>query len=203
MDPYGKKELIDFYDRHLRDFGDHPQAVRWTPEGQTKRYEAFLSLAGDLTGRTVLDFGCGKGDLCGFLRSKGVDCEYHGIDMNESLVSFARTKYPSVDFRSLDIEEELIDDIYDVIIACGVFNLRVGGIRESMENTLKRIFDRCNGVLYFNALSWNTAVRDVELYYVRPEEMLVFLRKELSPHVVLRDDLVKGDLYFSVSREGA
>lgn len=72
MDPYGKEELLSFYDMHVKDFGDHPQAVRWTPEGQLRRYEALLEVSGDLTGKQVLDFGCGKGDLCGFLRDRGI-----------------------------------------------------------------------------------------------------------------------------------
>jgi 2-polyprenyl-3-methyl-5-hydroxy-6-metoxy-1,4-benzoquinol methylase len=72
MDPLGKKELLSFYGRHLRDFGDSPQAVRWTPEGQIRRYETLLSITGDLSGKTILDFGCGKGDLFGFLKDKGI-----------------------------------------------------------------------------------------------------------------------------------
>lgn len=202
MDPLGKKELIDFYDRHLRDFGDRPQAVRWTPEGQIRRYEAFLGLAGDLKGKKVLDFGCGKGDFLGFLRARGIECEYHGMDVNENLIAFARSKYPSEHFYVSDIEEEMPDEQYDVIIACGVFNLRISGIRESMENALKRIFDLCGGVFHFNALSSHSYPLHVDLHYVEPEEMTGFIRKELSPHVTLRDDLVKGDLFFSVSREG-
>jgi 2-polyprenyl-3-methyl-5-hydroxy-6-metoxy-1,4-benzoquinol methylase len=66
MDPLGKKELLTFYDRHLRDFGDAPQAVRWTPGGQLRRYETFISITGDLSGKSMLDFGCGKGDFYGF-----------------------------------------------------------------------------------------------------------------------------------------
>lgn len=62
MDPFGKKELLSFYNRHLHDFGDAPQAVRWTSEGQLRRYETLLKIAGDFSGKTILDFGCGKGN---------------------------------------------------------------------------------------------------------------------------------------------
>ena len=59
VDPYGKKELLDFYTRHLRDHGDAPQAVRWTAAGQLRRYEAFCDVLGDLSGKTPpLLFGC-------------------------------------------------------------------------------------------------------------------------------------------------
>jgi len=43
VDPYGKRELLDFFGLHLHHHGDAPQAVRWTARGQLLRYEAFLS----------------------------------------------------------------------------------------------------------------------------------------------------------------
>ncbi len=62
MDPFGKEGLIAFYDRHLRGFGDSPLSVRWTPIGQRKRYEILLRIAGDISGKDLLGFGCGKGN---------------------------------------------------------------------------------------------------------------------------------------------
>lgn len=55
MDPLGKKDLLSFYNKHLLDFGDLPQAVRWTSEGQRLRYEILLKIAGDISGKKVLD----------------------------------------------------------------------------------------------------------------------------------------------------
>ena len=91
MDPLGKKELLSFYNRHLKDFGDAPQAVRWTPEGQKKRYETLIRIAGDLSGRSVLDFGCGKGDFHMFLRDHSPR-SYCGIDINAHLIDLAKRK---------------------------------------------------------------------------------------------------------------
>lgn len=200
MDEYGKKELLCFYDRHLRDFGDSPQALRWTPEGQEARYSAFLSIAGNLNGKSVLDFGCGKGDFYGFMRARGIDASYCGVDVNASLIGLASEKYPRADFRVVDIEEERLDGRFDVIIACGVFNLRIGGIKESMENVLKLLFDRCGQEMHFNALSSYAVQRDVELFFVSPEELLKFALKSLSLKVTLRHDLVRGDVFVSVFR---
>src|SRR3972149_5095341 len=73
MDPFGKKELLNFYNRHLKDFGDAPQAVRWTPEGQLHRYETLIGIAGDFSGKRVLDFGCGKGYFFVYLQVNSVE----------------------------------------------------------------------------------------------------------------------------------
>ncbi|MDQ7786095.1 MAG: class I SAM-dependent methyltransferase [Thermodesulfovibrionales bacterium] len=196
MDPLGKKELLSFYNRHLKDFGDAPQAVRWTPEGQLRRYENLLRIAGDFSGKTVLDFGCGKGDFYGFLRGKNISVRYCGIDINENLISLARDKYPEAEFIAMDIEKTDLKRNFDYIILCGVFSLRVAGIQETMQNILKMLFSVCTDALHMNALSYYVPQRTVELFYVKPEELLRFALTELSPKVTLTH--ADEDIYLSV-----
>ena len=198
MDPLGKKELLSFYDRHFKDFGDDPRAVRWAPGGQRRRYEALLQITGDITGKDILDFGCGKGDLYGFILEKGLSLCYCGVDVNKNFIDFAARKFPGAEFIAADIEESGLRRLFDIILCCGVFNLRVGGIEESVRNVLKKLFGLCREAMHFNVLSYNTLQRDIELFYVRPEEISRFIRTELTVNAVMRDDLVKGDLFLSI-----
>ncbi len=198
MDPLGRKELLYFYNRHLKDFGNSPQAVRWTPEGQRLRYEALLRIAGNISGKTILDFGCGKGDFYGFLKGKGVPVQYCGIDINDNLIAIAKQKYPETQFLVRDIEEEEFKHSFDIIFVCGVFNLRVAGIEESMNNVLKKLFILCREALHINLLTYYIAQRNVELFYVKPEKILSFALTELSPHVILRHGFLKEDLFISI-----
>ncbi|UCG77751.1 MAG: class I SAM-dependent methyltransferase [Nitrospirota bacterium] len=200
MNPYGKNELISFYDRHLRDFGDHPQAVRWTPSGQMSRFEALLTMAGDISGKKVLDFGCGKGDLYGFLAGRGIITRYTGIDINSNMIELASKKYPEASFSVVDIEEENISEKFDIIFACGVFNLLIAGIEESMHRVLKKLYSLCRGAMHINLLSYDIPARDPQLFYVRPLDITGFTTKELSTDYMLRDDLVKGDLFLTIHR---
>lgn len=202
MDPYGKRELLTFFDRHLRDHGDTPQAVRWTPEGQRLRYEAFREIIGDLGGKSLLDFGCGKGDFYGFLHDRGRSSAYCGVDVNAGLTAMARRKYPEAEFLTLDVEETSWKRRFDVVVACGVFNLRIGGIAASLQETLKILYGLCREALHVNFLSARTPRHDVELYYVEPTDLLRFALEELSPRVTLRHDLVPNDVYLSVYRRG-
>jgi len=196
MDPLGKKELIEFYNRHLKDFGDRPQAVRWTPEGQRRRYETLLAIAGDISGKTVLDFGCGKGDFCGFLKEKGIAANYCGIDINDALISMAKNKYPEAEFIALDIDETAFNRTFDIIFVCGVFNLRIAGIGDSMKTILKNLFPRCHRTLHANLLSYYVPQRNVELFYVKPEEILEFVIREISGSVTLRH--LEEDIFLSI-----
>ncbi len=199
MDPLGKKELISFYDRHLKDFGDSPQSVRWTPSGQMRRYETLLHIAGDLNAKRILDFGCGKGDFLGFLKEKGISVEYMGVDINANLITLAQKKFPEADFVSMDIDETDIAHRFDVIFACGVFNLRIAGIEESMKNAACRLFDMCSEALHLNLLTHYVPMRSVELFYVKPEEILQFAIDRLSRTVTLRNQAE--DIYLSVFRQ--
>jgi len=203
MDPYGKQELLSFFDRQLRDHGDTPQALRWTPEGQRLRYEAFRGIVGNLEGRSLLDFGCGKGDFYGFLRDRGALVAYCGIDVNAGLVAMARRKYPETEFLTLDVEETPWQRRFDVVVACGVFNLRIGGIAASLLETTKILFGLCRESLHLNVLTARTPRRDVELHYVEPVDLLRFALDELSPIVTLRHGLVPDDAYLSVYRCGS
>ncbi len=200
MDPYGKQELLTFFDRHLRDHGDTPQAVRWTPAGQRRRYEAFHEIIGGLEGKSLLDFGCGKGDFFGFLRERGGPGAYCGIDVNAGLTALARRKYPEAEFQTLDIDEAPWERRFDVVVACGVFNLRIGGIAASHRETAKTLYGLCRESLHLNFLTARSPQHDVELHYVEPVALLSFALEELSPKVTLRHGLVPDDVYLSVYR---
>jgi SAM-dependent methyltransferase len=65
---------------------------------QHRRYTAFLIPPG----ASVLDLGCGNGDLLASLSpSRGV-----GIDFSEVAVANARTRHPSLEFHQADIESQ-------------------------------------------------------------------------------------------------
>jgi SAM-dependent methyltransferase len=201
MDPLGKKELLNFYNRHLMDFGDAPQAVRWTPEGQCRIYETLLKLAGDFSKKKILDFGCGKGDFYGFIKEKGISINYCGVDINENLIKLAISKYPEAEFIVMDIEESEFERGFDIIFVCGVFNLRIAGIEESMKNVLKKLFRLGKEALHINLLSYYIAQRNVELFYVKPEEIIKFAITELSPSVRLINQ--REDIFMSIYRGSA
>jgi SAM-dependent methyltransferase len=198
MDDLGKKELIQFYNKHLKEFGDSPLSLRWTPEGQRLRYETFLSVAGNLSGKSILDFGCGKGDFYGFLKKKGLSLKYTGVDINKNFINMAREKHPEARFLTIDIEESHFKEEFDMTFAIGVFNLKVPGIKESFKNCLKSLFSLSKEALHFDLLSTKASARDVELFYVEPEEILSFILQHLSRKVILRHGIIEGVMIISV-----
>ncbi len=193
MDELSKEYVISFFDKQLSMYGDRPEAVRWTPGGQILHYECMLEIAGDVEGMKILDYGCGKADLYKFLRDRNIPVRYTGCDINDKLISLARSKYPECDLRVLDIEKDPLIEDFDLVFLCGVFNLKVQGIDDTIKNTLIELFRHCRKGLVFNALSAHNPRKDFELHYINPQDMFDFAVKNLSPFVSFGHDRIPYD----------
>jgi len=86
-------------------------------------------------GLSVLELGCGAGDLLYALRPKrGV-----GIDFSPEMVRIARERYPNLEFRTADIEKiEGWEETFDVLILSDV----VGHLMD-IEETFRKIHIFC------------------------------------------------------------
>ena len=83
----------------------------------------FLGSVRDLMGsieyRTVLEVGCGPGDLASRILSPGVD--YLGIDIDEAEIETARERYPHLSFQMGNAYElPVASNSFDLVIACEV-----------------------------------------------------------------------------------
>ncbi|MBI4826999.1 MAG: class I SAM-dependent methyltransferase [Nitrospirae bacterium] len=186
MDELSKEYVISFYCNSLRMHGDTPAAVKWTGPGQRLRFESLLHLNADICGRKILDYGCGKGDFYQFLKEKGIAVDYAGFDINDEMVSLARRKFPQCRFEVFDIERDSLNEDFDYIFLCGVFNLKLEGIYDTVKNVLSKLFKHCRRALIFNALSSHEPRKDFELHYISPEDIYDFAAVNISPHVALR-----------------
>ncbi|HXX81991.1 MAG TPA: class I SAM-dependent methyltransferase [Thermodesulfovibrionales bacterium] len=201
VDELAKEYVISFYDRTLHLFGDRPESLRWTSEGQRAHYEAMLDIACKIDGRKILDFGCGKGDFYQFLKDKGMESDYTGYDINQNLIALARQKFPGIRFEVCDIERDTISEEFDYVFVCGVFNLNVQGIDELIRFSLKKLFRCCRIGLAFNALSAHAPQKAYDLHYTSPEALLGFALDHLSPFVAMRHDRIPHDFTMFVYRE--
>lgn len=197
MDPYSKDRLLSFYNFHLKQFGDRPEALRWTPQGQLRRYATLAEIASpaQLQNATLLDYGCGTGDFYRYLKRRGINVQYTGVDMNPNFIDLARRKYPECGFQAAAIGEDgpAVEGFYDYIIICGVFNFLVPGVQEDLREAMTTLFKHCSKGLALNALSTHTPIKDPELNYTSPEEMVKFTLEHLSPYFALRHDRVQND----------
>ncbi len=200
MDELPKEYIVSFFDRNLQLCGDRPEAVRWSATGQRLHYQSLLDI-GRFDNAKILDFGCGKGDFFQFLRDRGIPVDYTGYDINEKLIALARSKYPAARFRVFDLDRDVLEEYFDFIFLCGVFNLKVSGIEEAMRKTLIHLFRFCRKAMACNALSGLNPKKDFELFYVSPEELFRFAVMHLSPYVALRHERMAYDFTLFVYKD--
>jgi len=199
MDDLAKEYVVDFFSKKLSLFGDTPASVGWTPEGQKLRYEGILRLL-PLEGKSILDFGCGKGDFYGFIKQKGIKAKYTGIDINKKLIDVAAGNYPEAKFAALDIDSEKLQETFDFIILCGVFNLAIQGAKEAVENTLRKLFYHTGKTLLFNCLSAHSKIKDTNLIYFDPLEMLS-TAFQITESATLYHNLIDGDMFLLMNKK--
>jgi SAM-dependent methyltransferase len=81
----------------------------------------LLDAAGVGAGTTVLDVGCGHGDLCAAAAARGA--QPTGVDLAEGMVDAARAAHPDLTFRVADAEALPFDDgAFDAALGAFVVN---------------------------------------------------------------------------------
>jgi SAM-dependent methyltransferase len=189
MNASDREAYRERYVRRLREYGYDPRSLGWAAGKQAERFQVLTSFV-PLDGVTsVLDVGCGFGDLHGFLRGRGFRGRYCGVDFVPELVEEGRKVFPGIDLRAGDFSEVLEGERFDLVVASGIFNARL--LHEdnwaSVSTTLRRMFSACNVAAAADFLtSYVDFTRD-DLSYTSPEAVFG-LAKDLSRRVALRHD---------------
>lgn len=181
-----KKATIDRYNERLTIYGYDPRTLGWFKGRQPIRFKV-LSEIGELVNSSVLDVGCGFGDLYGFLVEKGISMRYTGYDINPELIEVAREVYAAAHFEVVDIEEADINDEFDWVFESGVFNFRLSDNQSFIKGILRRMFELCNKGVAADFMSAYVDFEKHDQYYAKPEEIFAFC-KTLSKRVTVRHD---------------
>ncbi len=186
-------KIQDFYKRQLLKHGpENPMALHWiSKETQEIRFIA-LSLVGELEGRSVLDLGCGVGDLYGYFKKEDIRTHYTGWDISEEMITAAKNKYPEAKFevKNIQIMQELPQ--FDYVLASGTMNVKINGHDAWVKMMIRSMFSAAKRGVGFNLLSISSPEKDDVFYYADPVQILSFCRT-LTPYVSLRHDYLPGD----------
>ena len=102
------------------------EALGWrAKESQVKRFEVIATI-GNLNGCTLLDIGCGYGDLKKYLDRIYCDYTYIGIDQMPQFIDEAKKRYgdcPATYFFQSDFTTVEFPKV-DYVIASGAFGYR-------------------------------------------------------------------------------
>lgn len=205
-----KKKQIEYYEGLLAEHGESYLALDWnSKDSQKLRYQVLKEMF--VYGRkasniSVLDVGCGFGDLYGFLKAEKLlsrhRIRYTGYDISAKLLEVAKKRYPGARFEHRDIMEDRNVPGVDYIFCSGVFNIRTldpGSHLEFVKSMLLRMYDLVNYGVAANFLSEGALpISDPEdinsgrYYYFRPDDILSFCRF-VCGRFMLRHDYHPGD----------
>jgi SAM-dependent methyltransferase len=164
------EDTRSWYADKVRTYGyDHRGLGFRNRSSQEKRFEALLEL-GDLDGASLLDVGCGFGDLLAYLNERGIAPEYTGLDICEPMIERCRERFDprQAHFIVADALEHRPDQGYDYVIASGLFGLDSHGARERVRPTLERMFGWARIGLAVNFLSDRSPAPVEQRIYVDP-----------------------------------
>lgn len=185
--------------------GISAKSLNWgSATSQRLRFEVLAGL-GIAPDTSVLDVGCGTGDLLPFLREHGFAGRYTGIDLTPEMVDVARGRKLDGTFITgnvLDMGPAELDPLRSAcVLSSGIFYFRREGAAEFMEAMISRLLELATVAVAFNSLStWADAPAPADEYRADPLATLAYCRS-LSPWVTLRHDYHPGDFTIYLRRE--
>ena len=139
---------------------------------------------------SVLDVGCGYGDLRSFLREQGWQGKYMGIDIVPALLQEARIRHPDAEFRELDGSAGLGGlPPHDFVIASGLMNLELpgGGNEAHIRNFMACMFQHARVAVSIDFMSSMVDFKHPDAWHTDPAWALQSAFT-LTRRVVLRAD---------------
>lgn len=192
-------------------------AVDGNAKALEKRYEVLTNF--DLSGKTILDVGCGQANIYNYLyenKRKGhFFGSYTGIDISERMIDEAKKVHqkwganPKDSFIHTSLEEynpvDLMTDKmkqYDFVVAQGLF-YRIPKTEDGYSqvlNIVKKMWKLSRDKVAFCCLSTWGDDPDDELL-IDPVLMLGFIREFITKNVIVNHSYLPHDVLFVMGRE--
>ena len=170
-----KIEIIkSFYEPKLGSTLPDYEILGWeSAEAQKYRFDSFINNI-DLHGLSILDVGCGLGNLLEHLTEKDIPVKYTGVDILPGMIAHACEKRLDGQFQCIDIfaDNPFGENSFDVVYASGIFNLNLGNNREFFGDALCRFGKIARKYVAFNLLDYRSPARDETYYYFNPAEIV-------------------------------
>lgn len=189
-----KLTMQDFHEHRVKDFGDHSvKALGWkNNDSQLKRFEIMAEIA-DFNHSTVLDVGCGHGDLKPFLDERYTELTYIGVDHIEPFIEAANARYKkdeSTHFVQGDFSKLFFPDV-DYVIGSGAFGYKCDR-EEYYFEAIIHLFKMANKAAAFNMLDERTFPAH-PLLRGHNRKMVVEFCKRLTRKVAVIDGYLEDD----------
>ncbi|MFN4218978.1 MAG: class I SAM-dependent methyltransferase [Candidatus Bipolaricaulia bacterium] len=184
-------EYAAFFDaRNIVLAGDDMAVLEYPDEAVQQKIFRHAVEKFDLTGRRILDVGCGLGYLKKYLDAQGVRYRsYWGVDLSEKMVAGARKRFGDYFERRDVLEKPFAENEFDIVFLLSVLGYPISDDPFGYMSTLLReLFRVAREGLVFTHLAPGRRQESSD-FTVAPEEMAQWCRRNLSQSVELDDTL--------------
>ena len=201
------ERLRKHFDERADKYGAGLQSVDWkSREAQYNRFREILKVVDFSAPFSILDYGCGDGELVRFLTAAGADFKYFGFDVSPQMIEAARKEF--ADAKNCLFSTRLADfPKADYTAASGVFSMRFAPNDEEWREYMRAKIIEFDALSYrgfaFNAL---TSYSDIErrredLFYADPLYWFDFCKRNVSRFVSLLHDYPEYDFTIIVRKD--
>ena len=183
---YDFDPMINEYKKLFNKNGVSPASLG-CPKGRLNlRYKSVSRYLNN--SKTLLDYGCGFGDLYGYLLSENLSLSYYGIDVIDEFIAQARIKYPNGNFKLVKPLENL-DIKVDSICSLGTFNYLYSENEKQhfllIKKIIKQLWSNINVNLILDFQSEFVDFKQPKAYHQKLDILLNFVNKEISRRYVV------------------
>jgi hypothetical protein len=174
--------IVARYQEAFREHGRSEAALLWTKNKQSVR---FAALCRDIsnTPATLLDYGCGLGDLGVWLREHRPAVSYLGADAVPEFIDDNRATLPDLRFAQVSSPNDLRES-FDHVVCSGVFNLNPGKRHDEhwsyVQAMLSLLFARTRRGLHVDFLAHDVDYKQDEGYHQDVDVLIHFVEARLS-----------------------
>lgn len=180
---------VNRYSERYKKHGYSPATLGWGENGRQHLRFCHLYQVGQMQGKSVLDVGCGFGDLYGYLVSRGWEGHYTGIDMVPELIAEGKSRYADAELINADFESFNFQRQFDYVLASGIFNLRLSSEDNwsYITRVLSRMFELAKVAVAVDFMTTWVDFQRPEAFHTDPAELLNKIRP-LTNRFVIRQD---------------
>ena len=192
MSFFSLADLTEDYEKSLKEYGESPKALLWWD--YRSMAIRFRELVKDvpLDGRSVLDAGCGMGDLLPYLYANSTSFRYLGVDKNPGFIEIAKKRYEGHNFKLGDPFNKKLGD-FDVVFSSGVMNGNHKDWLENRKRMISALYEHAGQVLAFNMAGGLKPIpNDSLIAYADAQEIFEYC-KAMSSRVILRTHYLEKD----------
>jgi SAM-dependent methyltransferase len=168
-----KRKIQDHYEWRISPHRQNFEILDWaSPASQQARFKVLAEKV-DLPGKSILDVGCGLGDLWAYLKARKIDVRYTGVDILDKMVQAARDRHPDASFVQADlfVSNPFGQTSFDVVFSSGIFNLSLGNNLEFLKIAAGELLQIARCHLVFNLLHIRSRTADKTYFHYDPPQV--------------------------------